>query len=111
MNTAISEILFAAEEVAAVIGEKAYDLQKLHTADFGVPGHWRINRQGGVIYTVKGINALVDSLVRDGRIHAAALLHTELMKQQQALDTPSRSPAVPARKSHEPYYRTHPTLA
>lgn len=106
-----SQILFAAAKVAEVTGIDAYDLQKLHPSDFGVPGHWQMNSQGGVIYTERGVAALVDVLISRGAEGPASKLYAHLVEQQQAKAVPSRQLLAPVQKSTAPYYQTHPTLS
>lgn len=86
----LPEIVLSAAEVAKAIGVELWDLQKLHPADFGSPGHWRMNRHSVVVYTVRGVMGLEEVLIAAGRTASAARLHSKLVEEKQSRETPSR---------------------
>lgn len=104
MNTTITtEILFAATEVAQALGVEPHDLQKLHPENFGVPGHWRLNKSSAIVYTVRGARELADAIeVASGRQTGAAAdaslarAHSLRVLVNQRVETPSRALAAHA---------------
>jgi len=104
MNPATPELLFTAAEVATAAGVPEHALRDLHPSDFGVPGHWRLTRQGGVVYTAKAVAVLAEVLKCQGKDVGA---HSLCVLLQQGQETPSRAliPAGSKSATGEPWFR------
>jgi hypothetical protein len=96
MNPATDNtLLFSAADVATSIGAQIYDLRSLEPAGFGSPGHWRVLKTGGVVYTERGVELLIEELARLNREEHAAALHALLAQERSRHAVPSRALAEP----------------
>ncbi len=76
-----------ARRVAEVTGLSEMELYRHHASDMGSPGHFFYER-GAMVYTAKGLSALVEALAVEGQMVAAKLLAAAL--QHAAEKAPAR---------------------
>jgi hypothetical protein len=93
-------ILFTAAEVAAASGLDQLRIRGLEPVDFGAPGHWHM-AGNQVVYTERGIVALVESMVAQNLLAESAKLYAALVKVREARSVPSRALI----EAQEPYCR------
>lgn len=90
-QTTTTELVLSAAEVADLTGLTTGEIQNLHPDDFGVPGHWYLNKHSVVVYTEQGLAGLVDALAGERLAVPAAKLHSRLVELRAARETPSRA--------------------
>jgi hypothetical protein len=99
MNT--SDIHLSAAEVADLTSLTTGEIQNLHPDDFGVPGHWYLNKHSTVVYTEQGIDGLVNALAAERLDEPAVKLKARLVELRAERETPSRALIAPGPKSTE----------
>lgn len=108
------ELLFTEDELAKASGVAAYDLRQYQPSWFGAPGHWRVCRTGGMVYTARGVEALASELDRLGVLAAASVGLRYLLRSRQ--EVPSRQlpltaealrevPHRPQAHAHRPWFQ------
>jgi hypothetical protein len=93
-------LLVTAASAAACAGLSESELKALEPDGFGSPGHWRM-AGNNVVYTERGLEALVEACAKRGFIHTASALYGALVNARQERDTPSRALAAPGPKSSD----------